>query len=147
MKQFIRCTSFILAMVMVLAAPVFAAETVEPKASDFFMSSSVYLSNVSGTLFTACFDVTGTGMMDAIGANFIKIQRSSDGVNWTTVLTCPKENYLYLVDYNTTTHAASVRVNVTGGYYYRAYIELYAKKGVNTGTMDCYTSQIYIPAN
>lgn len=147
MRRFVRCTCFLLAMVMALSVPAFAAETIEPKASNFFMGSSVYLGNVSGTSFAACFDVTGTGMMDAIGANFIKIQRSSDGVNWTTVLTCSKDNYLYFVDYNSASHAASVSVNVTGGYYYRAYIELYAKKGVNTGTMDRYTSKIYIPAN
>ena len=147
MKRFLCGTCLILAMCIVLAIPTYAAEPLNPKSSMFFGSSSVYLSNVSGNSFSAWFDVTGIGTMDAIGANFIKIQRSSDGVNWTTVLTCPKENYLYLVDYNTTTHAASVRVTVTGGYYYRAYIELYAKKGVNTGTMDRYTSKIYIPAN
>ena len=147
MKRFVRCTCLVLAMVVVLAVPTFATEALEPKASNFFMGSSVYLSNVSGTSFTAWFDVTGTGIMDAIGANVIKIQRSSDGVNWTTVITCSKDNYLYFVDYNTATHAASVRVSVTGGYYYRAYIELYAKKGVNTGYMDRYTSKIYIPAN
>ena len=147
MKRFIRCICLILAMVMVLTVPAFATETIDPKSSSFFGKSSVYLSNVSGTSFTACFDVTAVGIMDAIGANFIKIQRSSDGVNWTTVITCSKDNFLYFVDYNTATHAASVTVSVTGGYYYRAYIELYAKKGVNTGTMDRYTSKIFIPAS
>ena len=147
MKRFIRCSCFVLAMIMVLTVPAFAAEVIVPKASSFFMSSSAYLYNISGNSFDACFTVTGTGTMDAIGANFIKIQRSSDGVNWTTVTTCAKENFLYFVGYNTTTHAATVRYTGTGGYYYRTYIELYAKKGVNTGTMDRYTSAIYIPAN
>lgn len=147
MKRLIRCTCLILAMVMALTIPVSAAESVEPKASSFFMGSSIYLSNVSGTTFTACFDVTGTGIMDAIGANFIKIQRSSDGVNWTTVITCSKDNFLYFVDYNSASHAASVTVSVTGGYYYRAYIQLYAKKGVDTGYMNRYTSKIFIPAS
>lgn len=147
MKRFIRCTCLALAMVMVLTVPAFAVETVEPKASSFFMSSSVYLCNVSGNTFEAWFEVTATGGMDVLGANFIKIQRSSDGVNWTTVKTYAKENYPYLVDYNTSFHGAGVSYTATGGYYYRAYIELYAKKGVNTGTMDCYTSKIYIPAS
>lgn len=147
MKRFVRCTCFVLAIVMVFAIPAFATETVGSKASSFFTKSSVYLCNVSGNSFEAWFNVTGTGTMDVIGANYIKIQRSSDGVNWTTVKTCAKENYLYLVDYNSTSHAAGVSHTGTGGYYYRAYIELYAKKGVNTGTMDRYTSAIYIPAN
>lgn len=147
MKRFVRCVTLALVMVMTLAVPAFAAETVEPKASSFFMKSSVYLCNISGTSFEAWFDVTGTGTMDAIGANFIKIQRSSDGVNWTTVKTCAKENYLYLVDYNSTAHAAGVSYTGTGGYYYRAYIQLYAKNSSGYGTMDRYTSSIYIPAS
>lgn len=147
MKRFVHCISMLLAMVILLAVPAFASENIEPKASSYFMNSTAYLSNVSGASFEACFTVTGTGTMDAIGANFIKIQRSSDGVNWTTVATCSKDNYLYFVDYNTTGHAASVRYTGTGGYYYRAYIQLYAKKGDNYGTWDRYTSAIYVPAN
>lgn len=149
MKRFICCTCFVLAMVMVLAVPAFAAETAAPKSSSFFMSSSVYLCNVSGNYFEAWFEVTATGGMDVLGANFIKIQRSSDGVNWTTVKTCAKDTYpyLYLVNYNTSVHLAGISHTATPGYYYRAYIELYAKDGVNTGTMDCYTSKIYIPAS
>ena len=147
MKRFIRCTCFVLAMALVMAVPAFAAEPLNPKSSMFFGSSSVYLCNVSGNYFEAWFEVTATGGMDVLGANFIKIQRSSDGVNWTTVKTCAKENYPNLVDYNTGFHGAGVSYTATGGYYYRAYIQLYAKKGVNTGYMDRYTSKIYIPAN
>lgn len=147
MKRFVRCAYFVLAIVMVLTVPVFATESTVPKSSSFFMKSSVYLCNVSGNSFEAWFDVTGTGTMDAIGANFIKIQRSSDGINWTTVRTCAKENYLYLVDYNTVLHGAGVSHTGTGGYYYRAYIQLYAKNSSGYGTMDRYTSAIYIPAN
>ena len=147
MKRFIRCTCLLLSMVMVLATPAFAAETMEPKGSSFFGSSSVFLCNVSRTSFEAWFEVTGVSRMDAIGVNFIKIQQSSDGSNWTTVKTYTKESYTNLIDYNSTTHSAGVSYTATGGYYYRAYIQLYAKKGVNFGTMDEYTSRIYIPAS
>lgn len=147
MKRFVRCTCMLLAMVMVLAIPAFAVEAIEPKASSFFGRSSVYLCNISGNHFEAWFEVTGTDTMDAIGANFIKIQRSSDGVNWTTVKTCAKENYLYFVDYNTVTHAAGISYTGTSGYYYRAYIQLYAKNSTGYGTWDRYTSSIYIPAS
>ena len=132
---------------MFLATPAFATETIEPKGSAYFGNSSVFLCNISGNTFEAWFGVTATGTMDTIGVNFIKIQRSSDGSNWTTVKTYTKESYPSLIDYNSTYHTAGVSYTATGGYYYRAYIELYAKKGVNTGTMDCYTSKIYIPAN
>lgn len=147
MKRFIRCTCLILAMALVLAFPAFAAETVEPRGSKYFISSSVYLYNFSGTSFDAWFDVTGTGTMDEIGVNFIKIQRSSDGSNWTTVRTYTKESYPHLIDDNTAFHAACVSYTAAGGYYYRAFIQLYAKKGVNTATMNTYTARRYIPAS
>lgn len=144
MKHYIRCTCILLALVMVLATTAFAAEPVEPKASNFFMGSSVYLCNISGNTFEAWFQVTGVGGMDVIGAKTIKIQRSADGNNWTTMRTYSMDSYSNLVDYNTGTHAAGVSYTGSSGYYYRAYIQLYAKSGVNTATMDRYTSKIYI---
>ena len=147
MKRFLRYTCLLLVISMILAMPAFAAETADSRASSFFMKSSVYLCNVSGTSFEAWFNVTGTGIMDTIGAEFIKIQQSSDDSNWTTVKTFSRSSYSGLVDTNTGTHAAGVSYTATGGYYYRAYIQLYAKKGVNYGTWNRYTSSIYIPAN
>lgn len=147
MKRFIRCMCMFLVLTIVFAVPAFAVETVAPKASSYFMSSSVYLCNVSGTSFEAWFEVTGTGRMEEIGANFIKIQRSSDGVNWTTVKTCLKENYSSFIDNNSSSHAAGVSYTGTRGYYYRAYIQLYAKNSSGTGLKDRYTSKIYIPTN
>ena len=145
MKRFVRCTCLLLVLSMVLAVPAFAAESVEPKSSSFFMSSGVYLCNISGNYFEAWFDVTGVRTMDVIGAKTIKIQRSSDGSNWTTVKTFTMDSYSHLVYNNTAGHTAGVSYTGSSGYYYRAYVELYAKKGVNVGTMDEYTSKIYIP--
>ena len=147
MKRFIRCMCLFLAVAMFLVTPAFAAEAPEPKGSNYFVNSSVFLCNISGITFEAWFEVTGTGTMDTIGVNFIKIQRSSDGTNWTTVKTYSKESYTHLVKNNSTVHTAGVSYTATGGYYYRAYIQLYAKKGVNSAIMDEYTSRIYIPAN
>ena len=145
MKRFVRCTCLVLVMAMILAIPAMAAETTDPRGSIFFGRSSVYLCNVSGNSFEAWFEVTGTGPMDQIGVNFIKIQRSSDGANWTTVKTYSKETYSNLINYDSVAHTAGVSYTATRGYYYRAHIQLYAKKGVNFGTMNQYTSSIYIP--
>ena len=147
MKRFSRCICMLLALSMILAIPSFAAETNQSKASNYFMKSSEYLCNISATAFDAWFEVTGTGTMDEIGASFIKIQRSEDGVNWTTVRTYTKESYPNLIDTNGTSHAAGVRYVGYLGYYYRAYIQLYAKQGNNTATMDRVTSAIYFPSN
>lgn len=147
MKRFIRCMCLFLAVAMFLVTPAFAAEAPEPKGSNYFVNSSVFLCNISGNTFEAWFAVTATGTMDTIGVNFIKIQRSSDGTNWSTVKTYAKESYPSLLNYNSAGHTAGVSYTATGGYYYRAFIQLYAKKGVNTATMNEYTSRIYIPAN
>lgn len=147
MKRLIRSTCMIMVAVLLLTTPAFAAEAVDPRGSYFFMSSSTYLCNVSGTSFEAWFDVTGTGIMDEIGVSFIKIQRSSDGSNWTTMRTFSKENYPDLLDYNTVTHAAGISYTGTRGYYYRAHIQLYAKNDMGIGTMNRYTSYIYIPVS
>lgn len=147
MRRFIRCTCLLLAMAMILAIPAMAAETIDSRGSQYFMRSSVYLCNVSGNSFEAWFEVTGTGTMDQIGVNFIKIQRSSDGTNWTTVRTYTKESYTNLVTNNAFYHAAGVSYTATGGYYYRAFVQLYAKKGVNSAIMNEYSAKLYIPAN
>ena len=147
MKRFIRCTSLILAAVLLLSIPAFAAEAAEPRASYYFGSSSTFLCNVSGASFEAWFDVTGTGVMDEIGVNFIKIQRSPDGENWTTMRTFSKENYPHLLDYNSVNHSAGISYTGTRGFYYRAWIQLYAKNSRGWGEMDRYTSYIYIPVN
>ena len=147
MSRFIRCTCLLLAMTIALAVPAFAAETAEPKGSSYFGNSSVFLCNVSGNSFEAWFEVTAVRIMDAIGVNFIKIQRSTDGSNWTTVKTYTKESYPHLLDSNSITHTAGVSYTATGGYYYRAFIQLYAQKGIGSAIMNEYTSNIYIPAN
>ena len=145
MKRFTRMISMILAFTLILAIPGLAAESASPRASNFFIKSSVYLCNVSGASFEAWFDVTGVGIMDSIGANFIKIQRSPDGVNWTTMRTFSKEDYPSLVGSSTGTHAAGISYTGTRGFYYRAFIRLYAKNSTGNGTWDRYTSSIYIP--
>lgn len=147
MRRFSRCICILLAMSLILAVPAFAAEEIGTRASSYFTKSSEYLCNISATAFDAWFNVTGTGTMDEIGANFIKIQRSEDGINWTTVRTFTKESYPSLIDTNSTAHAAGVRYVGYLGYYYRAYIQLYAKQGNNTATMDRVTSAIYFPSN
>ena len=147
MKRFNRSICVLMVMVMVFAIPTFAAEAVEPRASNFFTCNSVYLCNVSGNYFEAWFDVTAVGEMDIIGAKTIKIQRSSDGENWRTVKTYSMEDYPELVDYDTFVHGTGVSYTALRGYYYRARVQLYAKKGVNEGYWNQNSAAIYIPAN
>jgi hypothetical protein len=130
-----------LAMVIILAVP---AQAADARSSSFFTRSSVYLYETSGTTFQAWFEVTAVRTMDKIGAKEIKIQRSSDNENWTTMKTYSMDDYSNMICENTVGHAACVTYTGTRGYYYRAYITLYAKDSTGTGTWTRYTSSIYI---
>lgn len=145
MKRFIKSICLILSLAMLLAVPAQAAEMVDARSSSFFGSSAVYLYETSNTTFQAWFEVTGVRIMDKIGAKEIKIQRSSDNENWTTMRTYSMDSYYStLICENTSGHMACVTYTGTRGYYYRAYITLYAKDSTGTGTWTRYTSSIYI---
>lgn len=144
MKRFVRCVCLALVMVMVAAIPANAMENASGRSSSFFMSSRVYLHETSDTTFQAWFHVTGVGMMDKIGASEIKIQRSSDNENWSTMKTYSMSSYSELIDQDSVTHASYVTYTGTRGYYYRAYITLYAKNNTGSATWTRYTSSIYL---
>lgn len=144
MKRFVKCICLLLALSLLLAVPAMAAEMPNGRASNFFGSSRVYLYQTSSKSFEAWFDVTAVRTMDELGASKIKIQRSTDDENWTTVKTCTMDNYSNLICANTAGHESYVTYTGSSGYYYRAYIELYAKDETGTGYWNRYTSSIYI---
>lgn len=143
MKRFTRCVCLILAVSMLFAVPAFAAES---RSSRFFISSIAYLyrQNTVGRAFEVCFDVVATHTMDELGVNFIKVQQSTDGENWTTVKTFTKEEYHNLTDTNALTHMGYVVYTGTRGYYYRAFMQLYAKDSTGTAYMPRYTGSMYL---
>ena len=144
MKRFVKCTCLLLILSIFLAMPAMAAEVFDGRSSNFFSSSRVYLYKTSSKTFQAWFDVTAVRTLDELGASENKIQRSTDNENWTTVKTCTMDNYSNLVCEDTASHESYVTYTGSSGYYYRAYIELYAKDEVGTGYWDRYTSSIYI---
>lgn len=144
MKRFFRIVSMLLTVVMVLAAPAAAMENENSRASNYFMSSDVYLYQTTSTQFQAWFEVTALEGMDKLGASEIKIQRSSDGENWTTMKTCSMANYSNLIREDTSIHASYITYTGQTGYYYRAKITLYAKKGTGSAEWVRYTSSILL---
>lgn len=139
MKRFIRCVCILLALSMLLVTPAFAVESQNSRASIYFTMSSVYLSTVSGNMFDVCFSVTGTGVMDEIGASVIIVQRrASSSDPWEDMKTYYPSSYKNMIDYDQVTHSATVRYTGTSGYEYRAYVELYAKNSDGTGYMPEY---------
>lgn len=127
MKRFAKYLCLILALSFCLAIPA-AAEEAVPYASNFFMSRDAYLWRTSSTSCQAWFEVTAMRGMAELGADYIDIERSSDGVNWRVVKTYDRDDFSNLIAYNTGNHCSYVTfTNMEPGYQYRMYVHLYAK--------------------
>ena len=135
MKRFIRVISFVLVLVLAMSTTAFAAEIPEPRASDFFTASSVYFWHTSGNNYQIWFDVTAVGTMTKLGVSEIKVLKSTDKVNWTTVKTYDMDDYSQMTRSNTVAHASYVPFTATTGYYYVAEVTLYAKNSSGTAEM------------
>lgn len=133
-------------VVLLVTSVAFAAEPVQQRGSNYFICASVYLyrANANDRTFAACFDVTGTHTMEKIGASLLKIQRSSDGENWTTMKTYRMEDYPGMICENTFQHDYYFYYTGTAGYYYRMYVVLYAEDGPGIGMWDEYSSPILL---
>lgn len=142
MKKLKRYVCFVLLIISMLSVQVFAEDTT-PRASAYVRSYSAYLEPTSNSTFDVWFDVTATSRMDELGTSVIKVQRSSDGSNWYTVRTYKKEMYSQMICENTGAHTDCVSyTSIEPGFYYRAYVEFYAKKGTGTGYVYYYTARL-----
>ena len=134
MKRLSQLVCMFLVASMLLAIPAQAAT----RGSDYFMSHSCYLWEVSDSKFEVCFDVTAVERMDALGASEIKVQRSANGVSWETVAT-----YNDYYRYGSSFHSDEIPfTSVKSGYYYRAKVTFYAEKGNGIAEYTLYTSSL-----
>ena len=110
-----------------MAIPV-AAQEAAPYASSYFGSRDAFLWRTSSTSCQAWFEVTAVRGMAELGAMYIDIEESSDGVNWYVVQTFRRANNPNMMAYNTSDHSSYVTFSeMKPGYQYRMYVSLYAK--------------------
>lgn len=128
MKRFTQCVCIILVLSVILAAPA-AAATFEQRGSDYFMRYSVFIDEVSSSKFDVWFDVTAVQTMDVLGVKEIQVERSSNMDYWTTMKTYDMDDYSQMTANSTFQHEGYVSYNYLSGYYYRAVVVLYAKRG------------------
>lgn len=141
MKRFLRLVCLFLVFATLATVPAYAQE-VTPRGSNELSSYRAYCTKLSSTRVAVVFQVIGTTALDEIGANTIKVQYSSDGVNWTTAKTFRKASYSSMVDYNTSGHAGTLTATVPSGMQYRAYVEFYGKLNGGSTTRFYYTAII-----
>ena len=141
MKRFLRLVCLFVVFATLATIPAYAQEA-NPRASTELSAYRAYCTKVSSTKVSVVFQVIGTTALDEIGANTIKVQYSSDGVNWTTAKTFKKATDSVLVDYNTSALAEEVIATVPSGKQYRAYVEFYGKLNGSSTTRYYYTTVI-----
>ncbi|MBQ7002266.1 MAG: hypothetical protein IJN67_14730 [Oscillospiraceae bacterium] len=143
MKKITQFLCLVLAFSMIATVPAYAAGPA-PRASDYFASYSSHIEVRSVSSFRVWYQVGAVKGMDELGVSEIYIQRSSDGVNWTTVKTYSSDDYTSMICENTGSHDGYVTyANASSGYYYRARVDYYAKLGNGYATYMDYTSSIH----
>lgn len=142
MKRWFRYFSFLLAVSVLLAVPVFAAETLTPRASDYIMSTCVYLDQTSSTQFDVWYEVIALGLMDELGAYKIRVQESTNGSDWTTVYTFTQTENPSMATQNSVVHTGYVSYTGVSGRYYRAKITMFAENSTGRGEVITYTETL-----
>ena len=141
MKRLTRIICLVMTFAMLLAIPAYAQEA-SSRASNYFSAYRAYCTMTSSTQLTVSYNVIGAGPMDEIGVSQVKVQRSSDKTNWSTVKTFSKANYPSMIDTDTGAHGGTLSCTVSSGYYYRAYVTFYAAKDGSFGQHYYYTGII-----
>lgn len=144
MKRFLRSVCVVLIVVILFHPIVYATENVNIRASNFFGRHTTYIDQVNTRQFEVWFIVVAVRSMDELGVKRITVQRSSDGVNWTSMKTFEKEDYPNMICTNTASHSGYVTYWGTPGYYYRAAVCYYAKDGSNIGEYDTYSDTVLL---
>ena len=141
MKRFIRLICLLVVFASLATIPAYAQEQ-STRASAYLSSYRAYCTLNSSTSITVFYQVVGTGIMDEIGARKVKVQYSSDQVNWTTAKTFYQSSYSDMTDTNTSSHTHTLTCTVPSGKYYRAYVEFYSAKDNGFAERYYYTQTI-----
>lgn len=126
-RFFASIVSFCLICAMAVPSVAFAAVNppAETHASDYIAGYFGYISK-SGNTIQPVFSVSGTGMMEEIGATQLYLYESTDGVNYNMVKSYRHSNYSNMLAYNTSYHGGYMTYEGNANYYYKAYVCVYA---------------------
>lgn len=140
----LRITAIILTMCLILPMSAMAAvvEPIQPMASDYLSSYYAYMYDAGGGNVQVWFETAATGYMDTIGAKSIAVQYSKDNATWITVEVYTPANTPSLVTSNAHIYASHVEYDGTVGYYYRAYVGIWAENNGGGDTRYFYTDSI-----
>lgn len=131
-------------LVFSLSVPVFAhateAEPIQSRASAYLDNYSAYVYLPGNGEVQVYFHVTGTNVMDELGALSIAIYESTDGVNWTWKDAFRHDLTPGMLSYNDDFHTGHVTYNGIVGRYYKAYVCIWGGKNGQGDTRYFWTS-------
>lgn len=100
---------------------------VDPQASYYISNYFGYIAK-SGNTIQPVFSVSGTGMMEEIGATEIYLYESTDGVNYSMVKSYRDSNYPSMIAFNTSYHGGYMTYYGNANCYYKAYVCVFASR-------------------
>jgi len=131
----------ILAIILIISLSV--APVASAKASLYLDSYGAYIYPFGNGNITVYFDVFGTGTMDEIGALTVLLQQKPSGSStWTTIKRYSYIDYPNMLGYNTHYHPSSVSYSGVSGYYYRAYVTVWAGKDGGGDSRQILTAEV-----
>lgn len=143
MSKTVRIICIVMAIILLLVTPIYAEES-NTYSSAFISSYDSFIDITSGRTMEIWFDVVGTGKMDEIGAESIKLYRSTNRTDWTLVKTFLPEDYPQMICEDTGMNYDCVTYTGSYGYYYKAYVTFYASNSRGRGNEYDYSEVEYL---
>lgn len=132
-KSLYRIFSLLLPVLLLTTASVYAAEPsdmgIQPLSSDYLRKADGFINTTDEGLVRIYFTVTGTEIMDTIGATTITLQQSSNGSSWSTTKIFTSASYPNMLASDKLIYSSYVSYEGSSDMYYRAYITATASKG------------------
>lgn len=137
-----RLIAFLLifALTLPICANASTVESIQPRASAYLDNYGAYVYLPGTGEVRVYFNVTGTGYMDELGALYIQIYESTDGVTWTWKDTFMHDSTAGMLSYNDDYHSGYVSYNGVAGRYYKAYVCIWGGKDGQGDTRYFWTS-------
>lgn len=139
-----RVLCVLLAISLITGAASATDDNIQPLASDYLYAYTAYIIDNGNGDLSVRFSVTGSGIMNQIGASSITLQWSTNERNWYTCKTFEPDNYSQMMGSNRLSYANSVSYDGTEGRYYRASVTFYASDNYGSDSVTISTSPVWL---
>ena len=127
-KRTLRIVAIVIVLATLFTSSAYAE--VQPlRNSKYIDSYCAYLYSDKANYVQVWFEVNANTASNQVGVTQIILQKSSDLESWTPVKTFYSSAYPHMLARNAYLNVSHVDSIVTGGYYYRAGVNIYVENG------------------